>query len=219
MLNMFQITVWPNSFRDRSFANAAECMRRVCENRTLSQELRDLLELRKGEIDFVDEEVDLGFDCPLSLHCQYTRDQIFVAMDRMDPQNVREGVSYVKDKAIDVLVNTLNKSEKEYSPSTMYEDYSISETLFHWQSQNKTSADSTVGRRYIRQWDEEQQRKTRVALFVREYSKDSYGTQPYTFLGLVDPVSHSGSRPMTIIWRLRRPIPAKFLPKTNKLAS
>lgn len=219
MLNMFQITVWPNSFRDRSFANAAECMRRVCENRTLSQELRDLLELRKGEIDFVDEEVDLGFDCPLSLHCQYTRDQIFVAMDRMDPQNVREGVSYVKDKAIDVLVNTLNKSEKEYSPSTMYEDYSISETLFHWQSQNKTSADSTVGRRYIRQWDEEQQRKTRVALFVREYSKDSYGTQPYTFLGLVDPVSHSGSIPMTIIWRLRRPIPAKFLPKTNKLAS
>lgn len=77
MLNMFQITVWPNLFRDRSFANAAECMRRVCENRTLSQELRDLLELRKGEIDFVDEEVDLGFDCPLSLHCQYTRDQIF----------------------------------------------------------------------------------------------------------------------------------------------
>lgn len=140
-------------------------------------------------------------------------------MDRMDPQNVREGVSYIKDKAIDVLVNTLNKSEKEYSPSTMYEDYSINETLFHWQSQNKTSADSTVGRRYVSQWDEEQHRKTRVALFVREYNRDSFGTQPYTFLGLVDYVSHRGSRPMTIIWRLRRPIPAKFLPKTNKLAS
>lgn len=219
MLNMFQITIWPNSFRDNTFANAAECVRRVSENRVLSNELCDLLELRKSEIDFVDEEVDLGFDCPLSLHCQYTRDQIFVAMDRMDPQNVREGVSYIKDKAIDVLVNTLNKSEKEYSPSTMYEDYSINETLFHWQSQNKTSAGSTVGKRYISQWDEEQHRKTRTALFVREYSKDSYGTQPYTFLGLVDYVSHSGSRPMTIIWRLRRPIPAKFLPKTNKLAS
>lgn len=219
MLNMFQITIWPNSFKDDTFANAAECVCRVCENRVLSNELCDLLELRKSEIDFVDEEVDLGFDCPLSLHCQYTRDQIFVAMDRMDPQNVREGVSYIKDKAIDVLVNTLNKSEKEYSPSTMYEDYSINETLFHWQSQNKTSADSTVGRRYVSQWDEEQHRKTRVALFVREYNRDSFGTQPYTFLGLVDYVSHSGSRPMTIIWRLRRPIPAKFLPKTNKLAS
>ena len=56
-------------------------------------------------------------------------------------------------------------------------------------------------------------------MFVREYNRDSFGTQPYTFLGLVAYVSHSGSRPMTIIWRLRRPIPAKFLPKTNKLAS
>jgi len=28
---------------------------------------------------------------------------------------------------------TLNKSEKDYSPSTMYQDYSINEELFHWQ--------------------------------------------------------------------------------------
>ena len=32
----------------------------------------------------------------------------------------------------------LDKSEKDYSPTTMYDDYPISPTLFHWQSQSFT---------------------------------------------------------------------------------
>lgn len=29
-----------------------------------------------------------------------------------------------------------SKSNKDYSPTTMYNDYSINEALFHWQSQS-----------------------------------------------------------------------------------
>lgn len=39
----------------------------------------ELLRYRFEQIDFIDEPVDLGFDCPLDLHCTYTRDQILVA--------------------------------------------------------------------------------------------------------------------------------------------
>ncbi len=39
----------------------------------------------------------------------------------------------------------------------------------------------------------------------------------YTFLGAANYVKHDGSRPMNITWKLERPIPAKFLKKTNKL--
>jgi hypothetical protein len=56
---------------------------------------------------------------------------------------------------------------------------------------------------------------------VREYKTEKAGSAnlalPYTFLGLADYVSHEGSRPMNIVWRLRKPIPAKYLKKTNKL--
>ena len=185
----------------------------------MAREITELLQVRLDSIDFVDEPVDLGFECPLDLHCQYTRDQIFVAMDRMDPQNIRQGVAYLRDKGVDVLINTLNKSEREYSPSTMYEDYSIDEWHFHWQSQNKTTPESPTGQRYIHQRDEKSGAPTKVALFAREYNRDQYGTEPFTFLGLVCHESHSGSRPMSIVWRLSRPIPAKFLRKSNKLAS
>lgn len=38
---------------------------------------------------------------------------------------------------------TLNKSDADFSPSTQYDDYVISEYKFHWQSQNN---DSHAGR-------------------------------------------------------------------------
>ena len=38
-------------------------------------ELIQLLEYNFNRIDFIDEPVDLGFDCPLDVYCTYTRDQ------------------------------------------------------------------------------------------------------------------------------------------------
>ena len=56
-------------------------------------ELQALLQYQYDRIDFIDEPVDVGFDCPLDLHCTYTRDQLLVALDFLKPATVREGVS------------------------------------------------------------------------------------------------------------------------------
>jgi hypothetical protein len=39
----------------------------------------------------------------------------------------------------------------------------------------------------------------------------------YTFLGTAKYLQHEGSKPMSITWLLDRPIPSKYLKKTNKL--
>jgi hypothetical protein len=147
------------------------------------------------------------------LHCSYTRDQLFLGLGFMRPGTIREGVKWLPEQGCDVFLITLNKSDKEYSPTTMYNDYSINEYLFHWQSQSTTSADSPTGQRYIHH----KERGSRVLLFVREFKNDVAGASPYTFLGLADYVQHEGSRPMNITYRLHKPIPAKYLRKTNKL--
>lgn len=95
----------------------------------------------------------------------------------------------------------------------MYNDYSISDTLFHWQSQSTTSEESPTGQRYIHH----RKMGSKVLLFVREYKKDMLGATPYTFLGLADYLNHEGSKPMSITWKLQKPIPAKYSKKTNKL--
>ena len=53
----------------------------------------------------------------------------------------------------------------------------------------------------------------------REYKEDTLGKMPYLFLGEADYVSHEGSRPVSIVWRLRTPIPADFINVTNKLVN
>ncbi len=215
MLQMFYVTVWGKAAEDWTSDEVLDNLYALSDSPVLLGELLDLLRYRYEQIDFIDEPVDLGFDCPLDLHCTYTRDQLLVALDFLKPATVREGVKWLPEKQLDVFFVTLNKADKDYSPTTMYNDYSINESLFHWQSQSTTAADSPTGQRYIHH----RGRGSKVLLFVREFKADRItgGAEAYTFLGTANYVKHEGSRPMNITWRLDRPIPAKFLKKTNKL--
>ena len=215
MLQMFYITVWGKAAEDWNSEEVLGNLYALSDSTTMLGELISLLQYRFEQIDFIDEPVELDFDCPLDLHCTYTRDQLLVAMDFMKPTTVREGVKWLPDKQLDVFFVTLNKADKDYSPTTMYNDYSINESLFHWQSQSTTAEDSPTGQRYIHHAE----RSSKVLLFVREFKSDRVtgGAEAYTYLGTANYVKHEGSRPMNITWRLDRPIPAKFLKKTNKL--
>lgn len=215
MLQMFYITVWGKAAEDWDSEEVLDNLYALSDSTTMLGELISLLQYRFEQIDFIDEPVDLGFDCPLDLHCTYTRDQLLVAMDFMKPATVREGVKWLPDKQLDVFFVTLNKADKDYSPTTMYNDYSINESLFHWQSQSTTAEDSPTGQRYIHH----EERGSKILLFVREFKSDRVtgGAEAYTYLGTASYVKHEGSRPMNITWQLDRPIPAKFLKKTNKL--
>ncbi len=102
---------------------------------------------------------------------------------------------------------TLEKDEKEFTPTTLYEDYPISPTRFHWESQSVTRADSETGRRY----QEHAQRGWRVLLFMRQSKRDERGeTMAYLFAGPVRYVSHESEKPMRIIWELEHPLPPEF---------
>lgn len=132
MLTMLQFTIWQKTWQECGFSDMLEGFRRLSECPVLLGEILDVLYYNYDRIDFVDSPVDLGFECPLDLHCTYSRDQILAALDFMKPGTVREGTKYLLDKKTDVHFVTLNKAEKDYSPTTMYEDYSINEVLFHW---------------------------------------------------------------------------------------
>ena len=215
MLQMFYVTVWGKAAESWTSDEVQDNLYALSDSPVLLDELLELLRYRYEQIDFIDEPVELGFDCPLDLHCTYTRDQLLVALDFMKPATVREGVKWLPEKHLDVFFVTLNKADKDYSPTTMYHDYSINENLFHWQSQSTTAADSPTGQQYIHH----RERGSKVLLFVREFKADRItgGAEAYTFLGTANYVKHNGSKPMNITWRLERPIPAKFLKKTNKL--
>ncbi|MFZ1911014.1 MAG: DUF3427 domain-containing protein [Propionicimonas sp.] len=150
---------------------------------------------------------------PLALHGSYQREEILAALGHAQlsrpPSQFREGVlrTSVNGRAIDAFFVTLNKSEAEYSPSTMYRDYPISPTLFHWESQSTTSVASETGQRYITGG-------STALLFVRRERKNEFGTAPYTYLGDARYVSHTGDRPIAITWKLASAMPPDLYSKT-----
>jgi hypothetical protein len=154
---------------------------------------------------------------PLSIHARHTMDDALTAFGILDFGRTawkQTGVIRSKRTNSDLFFVTLEKSEREYSPSTLYKDYAISPALFHWQSQSTTTQQSATGQRYIHH----RQRGANILLFVRERKKRDGRTVPYTFLGPVDYVSHKGERPISFVWRLRTPMPADFF-RSAKVAS
>lgn len=136
MLQMFYVTLWGKTAESWEDEEVLDNLYALSDSPVLLGELQALLQYQYDRIDFIDEPVDVGFDCPLDLHCTYTRDQLLVALDFLKPATVREGVKWLPEKQLDVFFVTLNKADKDYSPTTMYKDYSINESLFHWQSEH-----------------------------------------------------------------------------------
>ena len=51
----------------------------------------------------------------------------------------REGPIWSEAHQSDLFFVTLNKADEDYTPTTRYQDYPISPTLFHWESQSRTT--------------------------------------------------------------------------------
>jgi hypothetical protein len=172
------------------------------------RELLPLLEERSDRLTFpLDGEIGWAHHVPLSVHARHSVDEILTAFGLLEL-----GGSVYKQKGVfrdertntDFFLVTLEKSERDYSPSTLYKDYAISPELFHWESQSRDTQRSTTAQRYIHH----RERGGNIILFVRERREQDGRTTPYTLLGPADYVSHTGDCPIAFVWRLRRPMPA-----------
>ncbi len=218
MLLMFHYDVWQKAGEALGFQSLQESMQQLRNNPVMLEELQEVIDLLISRVDFIEKDINPGFPFPLKVHSRYNRDQILAALGLHQFEKAssnREGVAYNKQVNAEALFVTLKKTEKEYSPTTLYEDYAINESLFHWQSQNRASAENPSGKAYINQ----RASGRKILLFVREQNDDEYGfTMSYVFLGEANFKSYAGARPMNIEWQLSEPMPAYLWKESGKLA-
>lgn len=183
----------------------------VRRERAVCDDLREVLRLGLQSAAHVTQPLLGDLESrPLRVHGRYTREEAVVALDYVDiagrkPNSFREGVLFSAAANSDAFFVTLNKSEADYSPTTMYRDYAISPTLFHWESQSGTTVASKTGQRYLNH----ERLGSHVLLFVRGAKSTEFGGgAPYLFLGPASYVEHRGERPIAISWRLHTPMPA-----------
>ncbi|PRZ26064.1 DUF3427 domain-containing protein [Flavobacterium granuli] len=214
-LNMLYYDFWQTP---RLYPTLNEAISAIGNNPVIVSEIIDALEIIIDNIAHIELDIDLAYQQPLKVHSRYTRAQILAAFGVNNFQSKTgsiSGVLNIKEKNTELLFITLEKTEEKYSPTTMYNDYAKSETIFHWQSQNTTTPHSNSGRSYINQ----EINGKRILLFVREKETDSFNnTMSYVFLGDSKFIDSNGSQPMNINWELKEPIPHYIWKETAKMA-
>ncbi len=203
---------------ENGFISLERSIQTIGKNKVLIDEIIEVLEILIDKIDFLEKEIPLRFVQPLKVHSRYTREQILAAFGFSTfekKSSNREGVAENKNLKIELLFIDLIKSEKDFSPSNLYQDYAISDTLFHWQTQNAARPEIGRGLTYI----QHKEKGKTILLLVREKNTDEYGnTMSYVFLGDGKLIEHSGSKPMNIKWELNEPMPPYIWKDIAKMA-
>lgn len=182
-------------------------------------EALELLSVLHSKIEQVGEQFPLNFgQHPLLAHATYTRYELLGALGygRLPGSSVyedgkvrtissaREGVYFVAEAKVDLFLVTLQKSQS-LSPSIRYHDYAISNSIFHWESQSRTTPESPTGKRYINH----RALGVDILMAVRATAKDGSGTQHFKLIGPVDYMNHEGSQPIKFWWHLQIPMDIK----------
>jgi superfamily II DNA or RNA helicase/HKD family nuclease len=183
-----------------------------------SRELRSLLKINedRSRLNLTPVEARRS-ELPLLVGKKYAREEILGAIQwaSLEAESVtktgksrsangmQSGVCYVPEIALDCFFVTLNKVDSSFSPSTRYQDYAESRTVFHWESQNADHEETTQGRRYLNQRTSGED----VLIAIREFKLDEYGnTAPFVLAGLADYIRHESGNPLKIWWKLREPM-------------
>lgn len=142
-------------------------------------------------------------DTPLCLHAGYGAREILTAVGWLTASRrvpFQAGTLSLLSRQTELLFVTLDKSEG-YHGRIAYHDYAISAERFHWQSQNSAGPDTPGGRRYL----DSATNGWQFQLFVRPRKGGAYRA-----CGPVTLESAEGDRPMSIVWRLQTPLPARL---------
>jgi superfamily II DNA or RNA helicase len=215
MLGIFYYSFYNAHPANEGYATLEQGVSKILAQPELKEEILEILTFLYQSLETMEIENNFDFDCPLGVHSYYNTSQVLAALGYYNGESspaFREGVKHFEDKNLDIFFITLNKSEKEFSPSTLYDDYAINERLFHWQTQSRVAEGSKIAERYINH----KKRNHKISLFVREYKKENGYTSPFVFLGTADHVSHSGNKPMSFVWRLKEEMPSYLVPRANK---
>ncbi len=214
-LKLLYITLWFNKVEKVNesygthFVNEAQAVESLNSMPWLVEELRTLLRVRKDELSKTTEWLKIDDETEIELHGCYSADEVHMLIrDRYNGRTVVQGTQFFEDKKLTFVFVTLNKSDKDYSPQTRYEDYAISNKQFHWQSMNNVKLESKEGQRIVNQ----QTNGWRYLLFVRDSKKDEWGfTNGYYCLGFVNFDSSTGERPINVVWNMQHEIPGFIL--------
>jgi superfamily II DNA or RNA helicase len=198
--------LWGDKGRNLGITSLEDAFHRLARNPSILADLDEILAWSLDTTEVSGQMPKLPYALSFELHAQYGIKEIQAAFGRANLETAGQtgvGSFHFPEFKTYALLITFQKTEKEFSPSTMYADYPISRELLHWESQSTTSQQSETGQNLIHH----KKRGYTILVFARAQKKRNGVTAPFTYLGPVERVSYESGRPIKMIWRLSHPMP------------
>jgi hypothetical protein len=130
--NAVYYRLWGDKAERFGFADLSDAFHRLTENPSILRDMDEILAWARDVSPVAGVVPDLPFPCSLEVHAQFSVTDILAAFDRATLASAGQrgtGVLHFKDIKAYALLITFQKTEKEFSPTTMYADYPISREL------------------------------------------------------------------------------------------
>jgi hypothetical protein len=207
--------LWPDTGSRYGFRDFADALQRLSENPSILGDMDEILEWAANTSPVSGIMPELPFSCSLELHALYSIKDIQAALGKADLATAGQrgvGVLHINELKTYALLITFQKTEKEFSPSTMYADYPVSRKLMHWESQSSTTRRSATGQNLI----DHKERGYTILIFARSLKKQNGCTVPFTYLGPAERVRYESEKPIKMIWQLRHAMPVEMFEENRR---
>jgi len=204
--NSVYYRLWGDKGSNIGIKSFEDAFLRLSQNPSILADLEEILAWSEEETPVSGMVPELPFTCPFELHAQYGSTDILAALGQATLESAGQrgvGIFHFPNIRAYALLITFQKTEREFSPSTMYADYPISRELLHWESQSTTSQQSETGQNLIHHED----RRYTILVFARDQKKRNGCTVPFTFLGPAERDTYESERPIKMVWKLRHQMP------------
>ena len=211
----FHYRIWGKPGKSLSMETLTESFLRLSKNPSILSDLDEILEWSELETTANGRVLELPFPCPFELHSKYGSNDIKAALGLANLSTGGQtgvGVFHLPEVRAYVFMVTFQKTEREYSPSTMYADYPISRDLLHWETQSVTAQNSATGKNLINSLEN----GYTILVFARDQKKRNGVAVPFTYLGDVELVSYESERPIRIVWRLKNSMPVEMFEENRR---
>ena len=137
---MLYYTLFLDKISRAGFSNINEALMLIHDEKyaCFKQEVSEIVSYLLANLNIKTTPIGAEIIPGLELYGCYTREEVFTLVGRQTAevkmQGAASGVFNLPEHNATLLFVTLNKSEKDFSPSTQYKDYLITEDYFHWQS-------------------------------------------------------------------------------------
>lgn len=207
--------IWADKAGNLDMFSLEDSFTKLSKNPTILADMDEILAWASTTSKIEGKSLDLPFENYLELHAKYTSRDINAALGLADlnsPGPTGIGILHAKKVKVYALLITFQKTEHEFSPTTMYADYPISRHRIHWESQSTNTQKGQTGQNLIHHKNE----GYTVLFFVRDQKKNLGITLPFTFLGPGEMISYEGERPIKMVWELQHPMPVEMF-ENNRL--